>query len=451
MLSTRLSSSAPQPPRRSFGKLLILPIFLCGILLLFSIGGFVRGLINKDTPVSEGENVFNSTIYSSYREELGSFVKNHPYYEAMQQQAPTPFNQQMQTLLVELDNPSKSPLRLSHGALVNQLRYLAQRRLEEGVLLEEAKGVALLDDLLRWIYTEARLLPAMEYFLFNHVQEPTSPIGDYLLTTTLELKKSGQFRGLEHETLDEDGFLHGNLPSRLFTFQGATVTRMSVPLMANWIGKVTVDPLFKCFVKNQKKHLYVNLMKRHGVEAPLARAIEALEKELPSLSVISLDKNSPFYWQEETGFPEELNSEEFKQQFLDRMFAPRGDYFWSSALPRAEWKEELAGVMDQVHARFYPNVENLTRQERRDFIELTYLQILKALVEKWAPLALNITCRQGMDRAPSLAVLWWMEQADPSPKEIAAALLTPPLLIHNRPSHLSRIERFVTALSKLKS
>jgi hypothetical protein len=60
---------------------------------------------------------------------------------------------------------------------------------------------------------------------------------------------------------------------------------------------------------------------------------------------------------------------------------------------------------------------------------------------------MNITCKHAIDRGPSLAVLWQLKLGLASENEAAALLLAPPLLMHNRTGHESRLERFTSAAS----
>jgi hypothetical protein len=98
----------------------------------------------------------------------------------------------------------------------------------------------------------------------------------------------------------------------------------------------------------------------------------------------------------------------------------------------------------------FKNSATLNRTERKDFIEITYLKILDVIKDKCKPSSMNITCRQGMDRGPSLMVLWMLKKGVlDDPKVAANLLLTPPLLIRNRSSHRSRIEKLISTAKRL--
>jgi hypothetical protein len=184
------------------------------------------------------------------------------------------------------------------------------------------------------------------------------------------------------------------------------------------------------------------------MEASLTHSLEALESQCDNLYFVTLDKNSSFYKQEKEKYPDQWESASFKEAFLTHMFSD--NYFWSKHLNLPIWKEELREIVNQEHQSLFQNAEMLDRKEREDLIEISYLEILNHLVDKWHPSSMNITCRQGMDRGPSLMVLWMLQKGMMSKSEIAALLLAPPLMHHNRASHASKVERFISAAQRLE-
>ena len=187
-------------------------------------------------------------------------------------------------------------------------------------------------------------------------------------------------------------------------------------------------------------------MKRKGQEAAASASIEHLEKQVSHLRVVTLDKNSSFYWQDDEAA--DLPLSEFKSVYFHELIKENGPYYWSSHLDPAEWKGELQQILDETGTRYFSAESSLNQQERQDFIELSYIAILNHLVKKWEPPSINITCKHALDRGP-LSVLWMLEQGIGTSKEVAALLLAPPLLVHNRPSHRYRIARLVSAAERM--
>lgn len=280
------------------------------------------------------------------------------------------------------------------------------------------------------VFMGTHLTKSYQEFLSRHI--PPYQSGDFIVYLEDSLKKlrsNPAFDGLKHNSRYDDSLMEGNLPFLQFVLpNGTAVIRMAMPAVD---GSRGIHPEFLAFVRGQKKHLYVNLMKRHGLEGPLSRAIEALDG---TIEVVTLDKNSPFYWQE-GDFPESADA--FKELFIMHMSG--SDFYWSTPI-------ELKPILEKVHLRYFQEKPKLSQKEREDFIELAYLEILDDLVASLNPESMNITCKQAMDRAPSLAVLWQCKLGLANKKEVAALLLAPPLLVHNRPTHRSRLTRFTSAL-----
>lgn len=298
------------------------------------------------------------------------------------------------------------------------------------------------------MFTGADLTKGYQLFLFGHV--PPYNGGDYFLylKNSLHALKAGKHFKKSKTTFSDDSYTEGNLPFLQFTLPNHTqVIRMGLPIietsyLQNLILTPSLNPEFIAFVRLQKRHLYVNLMKREGLEGPNSWAIESLEKKEPSFAAVTLDKNSDFYWQQ-GDYPS--NSEAFKQIFYDKMMDPQGAYYWSIHLD--SWKSQLKSILEKVHHKYFNQKLELSNQERQDFIELSYLEILDQLVDLLQPDSMNITCKHAIDRGPSLAVLWQLKLGLGSENEIAALLLAPPLLMHNRTGHESRLDRFISAAS----
>lgn len=386
----------------------------------------------------EGENVFKSPLYQQYRKQLTHFIRNHP------DSTTAPALELLQEVEKAVTTPDEQ--RRSHEILLNKIRTLTIQQRNEKFTR----------DLVHWLFLGADLNPEMTSFLYSYVQSPHEDSIAYFLVAQERLKTSKQFSGMEAEPYYEDQFLHANLPSKIGTLHHQTeLIRMGQPIrdipgfIWFWPSQ-EVSPEFLLFLESQPSHLYINLMKRKGSEGSKTKAIEALEKKVAHLYVVTLDKNSSFYSQSPDKFPTIWKNSEFKKAFLRQLQDKNGHYFWSHHLSDQSWQEELIEIINQVHTYYFSNQVELTRQERQDFIELAYLLILDRLVEKWKPASLNVTCRQGIDRGPSLMALWMIHQGLIDEREAAVQLLAPPLIVRNRPSHRSRIERFSSALRIVK-
>jgi hypothetical protein len=144
------------------------------------------------------------------------------------------------------------------------------------------------------------------------------------------------------------------------------------------------------------------------------------------------------------------------------MFLPANssDFYWpKKVLEGHAWKEECEMICENVHQAFFEGKETLTRQERLDFIELVYADIIYALADILQPSTLNLTCLSCIDRgASSLSLLYLhklkREKAilDPAQvKKTIALALGPALLAQNRPPEKGRVDRLSSAAKKLFS
>ncbi|WP_068469529.1 hypothetical protein [Candidatus Protochlamydia phocaeensis] len=428
--------------------------FLFLFLFALSCGAWAFLRTPPVHPTEECSRVFSSDIYSNYAQQLKAFIYHHPLYSQVKQAPSTSFNSSVQLLLTNLESSleTASERRAFHERFVSQLRHLASLMLSKKTQAQDKQAEQLVQDLVRWIYLQADLRAGMHRFLYVFVPPPTDDIFTFLRAAQKDLRLNPQFSSLQHESPVEDQFFQGNLPS-LMSKPSTQLIRLGHPCDRPsrffWWQSPSVYPEFLLFLQLQPSHLYVNLMKRKGMEGSSSHAIEDLEEQVPHAFVITLDKNSPFYWQSKPDYPEEWESHSFKEAFLKQMLAKKGSFFWSKHLERKAWREDLWQMLDAVHSLYFSNQASLNRQERQDFIELTYLAILDHLVQKWHPASMNITCKQGMDRGPSLMVLWLVQKQLLSNQEVGALLLAPPLLIHNRTSHASRIERFISAAKRV--
>lgn len=396
----------------------------------------------KLSDIEECKNVFESDIYTNYAKQRKEFLTQHPLYEKVKNSS-DPY---MTVLIEKIEMPLGDPLeqRQNHIAIVNLIRQPSITSLKED-------SRQLFSDLIRWTFLQADIQTEMKTFLFEQATSIPKGLSQIINETFLRFKEDPRFDSVKHDSSYEDQFLEGNLPTRIAQIKKTTLIRFGQPLgvsrtFTSWFLSPNLSLEFLYFVQQQSSHLYVNLMKREGTERPLSQTLERLEEQIPGLYVVSLDKNSSFYWQKDE--PENMKSSAFKQVFMDNLASK--SFYWTRYLNKDEWTKDLQAILEGVHRRYFKNSESLTHAERQDFIELSYLAILDRLIEKFSPASMNISCRQAIDRAPSLIALWMLQKKQFDDREITAQLLAPPVVIHNRPSHPSRIERFLSAAKRLQ-
>lgn len=418
---------------------------LAGLVVVAAISFLYVG--KKASSWEEGAYVFDSNVFPAYKEQLRAFFHVHPAILKAKGDVVTLYERLKKEAETLPSTPEKN--RAEHEEFVEKLRALAALRLTQEVM-PEAKPF---DAFIRWMFLEADLRKAQAAFLYKEIPPPEAPLKEYVVSAVESLKKNPRFSDSDWAD-DKDSLSSGNLPSMQFTLtepHPLTVFRMGEPLMESpllpaWLAYPTVTPEFYLFLKLQKGHFYVNLMKREGVEKKSSQVLEQLTETVPGFHLVTLDSNSPFFWQDEAYYPELMEGEAFASLFLENMKKKEGLYFWPSELRNEGWNNELASIIDKTKKTYFPQAASLSREERRIVIDLVYLEVIDALVKRWKPSSLNITCKQGVDRGPALMTLWMLKHLSPPPAETAALLLAPPLLIRGRASHLSRIERWVKTL-----
>lgn len=438
--------------------------------------------LTEKTPSRECENLFASSLYDAYHLKLKSHLQRQPGYETVKE-GTTELDRQMQQLLAAIDKPlgdSPTEKRAFHEAFVGELRKAAAQA-NAPVTEKELPAQQLFQSTIRWLFLEASLGGEVTVFLQDQIlpRDPGKPIFDYLVDAQEELHdrlkaKRQKVKG----TPPEDHFLSGNLPLLISSIptrnepQGLNalpsavdsqkvnkpvqLIRIAQPLLApsffvRLISSAVPAPEFVQFLQQQESHLYVNLMRRQGSEGKLSTALELLQESIPHLHVVTLDKDSDFYWQRGKYETELIDSDAFTKMFIDEMSYPGGRFFWSQDLEEKEWLTALKGAVESTRQEHFGRQLSLSRGERLDFIELTYLKILDALVSALQPVSMNITCRQSMDRGPSLMSLWLWKQGRLDEETLTTLLLAPPLIVHQRTCHLSRLKRFISAAERLGS
>lgn len=196
--------------------------------------------------------------------------------------------------------------------------------------------------------------------------------------------------------------------------------RLSTPTLGK-NKKPRLAPEFRAFLhylkRHKLKHTYISMqdrrsfglrtankkreyLKAFGVdcETHRARLLESLNHD-PSLKgvleVVTLSKDSLFYLQK----GEFSGKEEKRKFFSDYVFFLKnngeGYYFPLS------WKSKKINLLisrfDKLLKTLFPHKNILTRKDKRLFIELSYLVVVDFVQED--SFSVNITCKQGIDRA----------------------------------------------------
>lgn len=444
-----------------------------------------RSLINEAQFRLYYINIYESSIYKTYHSQLQAFLqseieKSKSLQEALlsSETGHSFIDQGLEFIhLIFKSMPQdRFDQALQHEKFITKLRELiTEKSTVENHKDPLTNAVAhLIDKLTIWMFTEADLsIPAYE-FMYTETGLDQSAIDTLFQLDPFNFAIAIQtfFEGSEHFSekekppeMLEDPVLYGDMPMKLFTLQNG---KIEVIRTANVVresgaeGDNRLNEEFKNYLvaRPGKLHLYINLLPRTGDDSEKSTLIEDLEDDplvKKSFAIITLPKQkaSNFYFQK--GEYADLNDAfQFKQAFFTVLFIRDGDFYWSKKLEIGKWRKEVLAIINAVHKDFFAKREELTVQERLDFIEIAYIKIIEAAINQLNPDVLNVTCKQSVDRGPSIYALLYMYdrlKAGSSLEEEYQTLyclyFSPPIAFHNRPGHDYRVERFQTALNRM--
>lgn len=455
--------------------------------------------IVENKKLTEFYHVFNSEIFKIYHSQLQIFttdklIQNPTLRERLCQNKESVFFQDTLSLiqLIQLDLPNEAGARRDiHEKVISLLRSLIQQKDMEKNSSQLAKEVSdFVDAICVWMYTQSNLLGPMQDLLEEITNTSFSDLNSNLDEASFleiffkDLRNNPKLTKSYSITEEfNDPLYSGNLPFTLYEIGSTQLIYTSrVTIDSPKEKSITISNEFKNYLASLKSegktHLYINLMKRldpinenltgnKATEGMLVKAIEGLEDDPifgDAIMVASIDKNSDFYKQKnefETKYNLEKNVEIFKLDFMNHLFQPveNSCFKWPKKLDLVQWQEKIPLILESVHQTYFSGKENLSQDERKIFIELSFTKIIQALHEELRPHTSNINCKHSMDRAPSaFSLLYALDkyelQGSLSQKDMANLLtmfFTPATLVRNRPITTDRFKTFLLVFKYLKN
>jgi hypothetical protein len=447
--------------------------------------------------------LYTSKIFDSHLTQLQSFVKDRISnndaigYNGQALQQRETFEGKTLALIHAILNPphlnSEKSKRAFHQSILEQLRELVKEKQAQKntTSLQTEALINFIEELCEWTYTGPKLMADMIDFVESHLTDAEieqlwnaqpEELPKLIEQIYERLGKHPKFNGIDETPRLYDPRHLGDLPSVLYRYplksqDGKASKEMKMIRTPNVtrdtrrdgkdLKEVAVVEEFLGFLdsyqKKGKVHVYINLMFRNpkGSEGVRCKAIEELEQHYPNtLHVITLTKDTYFYKQ--TKMFENLNNAvDFKKTFISEMFDKAdkdSDYHWSPALG-TRWREECEQILEKVHAAYFQNRVELTREERLDFIELAYTEIIEAILNKLQPDSANDACKSCIDRGAAALAAQYLKRHQSelkamSPrkrKKFVAITLAPALLAMNRVMQDDKMQRFLTLTPHLFS
>lgn len=424
----------------------------------------------------EYESIFNSTVFDTYYFQLVDFtkseLKNGFLVKELEANQTNAFNHKLLDLINLINSPADSALerRYFHQSMMSLLKDLIIYKQSNKVSLEAGRFI---DDLNYWIFTGPYFLPAMGDFLqsstplLTHPKVSKTDFSTLILDVHDSIKENTKFIGYVSANKPNSLQFRGYLPSQIFkAFSTTFLLKPRESIHDKQTDNYEISTEFLNYLKmlktQKKKHLYINLMKKSDENEnapfkPYEKLSENAYKDV--LLVATLDKNSDFYWQKNEYEPC-CDAAKFKTQFIAEMcgkIPEKSNFLWPQQLNSVDWTINCSKILDSVHSIYFDNHSELSVEERQNFIEIAYLKIIQTLCEKFKPEYTNISCKDTIDRGPSILGLMYVYHCLDTNSELSieqkmntlTILFAPPLLAHNRPSQDPRIERFSSAVRAL--
>ncbi|MDR3623802.1 MAG: hypothetical protein P4L16_01540 [Chlamydiales bacterium] len=272
-----------------------------------------------------------------------------------------------------------------------------------------------------------------------------------------------------------DPHAEDNIPSHWYTIEEGFINcehaihclRFGTPTI-DGLRSTEVNPEFRGYLESlrakNEKHLYVSLQQygKNNADGKRNQCIIDLQKEFPDFAVVVLAQDSKFYKQEDKWSQENLASQsfinDFKEQLMDSTGAS-GFYFpedWrASAENRVRFETMLGGTLERVHKVMFNDKIELSREERKDFIETFYAFLTLELLKTSQPHSFNMSCKDAIDRAGKCNALLYAllsslsEDRDTVKKERTAMIHGPAWMVKKQAMVGDRRERLLSAIARL--
>ncbi len=206
-----------------------------------------------------------------------------------------------------------------------------------------------------------------------------------------------------------------NYPYHLFSVKEGRkelhFLRIPSPTIQSQIAKATLLPEFQAFLyelkERNEKLLMIHLQDKNSwVEEARCKTIENYAKQVDFAEfflLLTLPKETHFYHQIGE-FLAMDDAESFFDHFKEEIHLPENFGF---TFPQAEKQSirYLERILPEIHELFFDKKEELSRKERLDFIEITYLFLMVESMAQCTPKYISFTSKDSIDKGPPEAAM----------------------------------------------
>ena len=229
------------------------------------------------------------------------------------------------------------------------------------------------------------------------------------------VKLAEDLEALGSENLAFDPLMLDNIPQKLFDIlendKKIEVLHLPCPTHQDQISKAVVIDEFLGFLRElsdeKGKYLLINLQDTTSLrEQARSKALVDLQKraEFNSvLTVITLSKSSSFYNQiDEYAYLSASDQFIYKLKELLLSKEDKG-FFLPTNYHNKRFEDFIDTSCDFILETFFFGKKDLSKQERKDFIELFYHFLILKIIEIEQPEFLSFTCKDAVDVGSSLS------------------------------------------------
>lgn len=217
-----------------------------------------------------------------------------------------------------------------------------------------------------------------------------------------------------------DPLSQDNIPEQLFGFsledKDVACLRMPAPVWQEYIQKAELAKEFEGFLRslsiNSKKQrlLFVNLQDRTSWQ-DFARCVvleSTVKKEefAGCFSVLGLAKSSDFYMQTDVYF-EQNEADAFLKVLSEQILGGAQCGFFLSEDIAHQTAANLPKIISLIHEVFFTNSAKFTREQRLDFIEITYLFITLQVLDACEADYVCFSCKDAIDVGAATSAEWF--------------------------------------------
>ena len=268
-----------------------------------------------------------------------------------------------------------------------------------------------------------------------------------------------------------DPLSQDNIPEQLFAFtmvdKEISCLKMPSPVRQEFIQKAELAQEFEGLIrslsansKNQKL-LFINLQDRTSwqdyARCTLLEEMAQSEEFASQLILMGLAKSTDFYYQN-NDYLDQNDSELFFQQLKDQVLGGAQCGFFFSQAIAYQIAVGLPNLISLVHQVFFAGAKALSQDQRRDFIEITYLFLTLIALDSSEADFICFNDKDTVDASAAASaelfglckLLSGNPLSDDDKGLFLYMLYAPALTLRERAIELPRLERTLSALDRIQ-